>query len=350
MQQATIRIGIVGAGRNTREKHIPLLQAIDGVSVSAIANRSVESAQAAAAPFGIRCATDHWESLIEDPDLDAICIGTWPDMHAPVTLAALDAGKHVLCEARMASNAAEAHAMLAAAEASPALITQLVPSPFTLRIDDMVIQLLDEGAIGPLLSVDVRHCTGAFCHPAAPLTWRQDGRVSGLNALTLGIWYEAMMRWTGPATRVSAMTTVSVPLRKDESGILREVTVPDHIDIAGRLANGASLNMQFSAVSGLSPQCEVRMHGTEGTLRVQGSPARLFIGRPGDQAFVPVPIPEPAPGWRVEEEFVEAVRGQSPVRRTTFADGVRYMEFTEAVHRSAAQGCAIELPLPVRAS
>jgi hypothetical protein len=55
--------------------------------------------------------------------------------------------------------------------------------------------------------------------------------------------------------------------------------------------------------------------------------------------------PEKQRGWRVEAEFVAAIRGQEPVRRTNFASGVRYMEFTEAVARSAATGIAISLPL-----
>ncbi|MEK7385682.1 MAG: gfo/Idh/MocA family oxidoreductase, partial [candidate division NC10 bacterium] len=51
-------------------------------------------------------------------------------------------------------------------------------------------------------------------------------------------------------------------------------------------------------------------------------------------------------GWRVEEEFVNAIRGREKVSRTTFEDGVRYMEFTEAVARSAASGQAVEVTLP----
>jgi predicted dehydrogenase len=50
-------------------------------------------------------------------------------------------------------------------------------------------------------------------------------------------------------------------------------------------------------------------------------------------------------GWRVEEEFIAAIRGEQPVRLTTFEDGVRYMEFTEAVHRSSAEARTIQLPL-----
>ena len=49
-------------------------------------------------------------------------------------------------------------------------------------------------------------------------------------------------------------------------------------------------------------------------------------------------------GWRVEEEFVNAIRGREPVRLTTFDDGVSYMAFTEAVHRSLAEGCAVPVP------
>ena len=56
---------------------------------------------------------DSWEELLEDESLDAVCIGTWPYMHRTLTTAALAAGKHVLCEARMAMSASEAHEMLA---------------------------------------------------------------------------------------------------------------------------------------------------------------------------------------------------------------------------------------------
>jgi predicted dehydrogenase len=349
MKGNVIRVGIIGAGGNTRALHIPLLQAIPGVEVVAVANRSTASAEAAAAPFGIRRATDRWESLIEDPGIDAVCIGTWPYLHAPATLVALEAGKHVLCEARMACDAAEARAMLAASRRHPDLAAQIVPSPFTLAIDDTICALLADGAIGSLLAVDLVHTAGSFRSPETALTWRQDRRLSGLNALTMGIWYEALMRWTGPAASVAAMTTVSVPRRRDADGILQDVQVPDHIDIVGRLVCGASLNMRFSAITGLVPQMAVHLCGTEGTLVVQGSPAQVLMGRRGDTVLAPVAIPPPAPGpgpagWRVEQEFIAAIRGEAPVRRTTFADGVRYMEFTEAVHLSALERRVVDIP------
>ena len=115
-------------------------------------------------------------------------IGTWPYLHAPITLAALEAGKHVLCEARLALNLTEAREMARAERAHPELIAQVVPSPFTLGVDKTVQRLLREGFLGRLLAIEVQVADGRFLDPAAPLSWRQDIGLSGLNVMSLGIW------------------------------------------------------------------------------------------------------------------------------------------------------------------
>ena len=104
----TIRIGIVGAGNNTRRHHIPKLKKIAGVEIASVANRSRASSERVAQEFGIARVHDNWQDLVIDPAIDAVVIGTWPYLHCPVTLAALAAGKHVLTEARIAMNATEA--------------------------------------------------------------------------------------------------------------------------------------------------------------------------------------------------------------------------------------------------
>jgi len=82
----------------------------------AVCNRRPTSTQAAARGHGIARTFGHWQDLVSDPDIDAVVVGTWPYLHCPVTLAALETGKHVLTEARMSLNAAEAHRMLEAAD------------------------------------------------------------------------------------------------------------------------------------------------------------------------------------------------------------------------------------------
>jgi predicted dehydrogenase len=346
MTPQPLRIGIVGAGANTRSRHIPGLKAIPGVEIISVANRSRESSERAASEFAIPRVYDTWQELIRASDTDAICIGTWPNVHCEVTLAALEAGKHVLCEARMAMNAAEAHRMLEASRRHPQLVAQLVPAPQALEVDGTIQGLVAEGFLGQLLAVELRAAQGHFVDRAAPLHWRQDASLSGLNTLTMGIWYEAMMRWTGPATRVMAATLVAVPERRDAAGVVRRVSVPDHVDILATLAGGAIAHLRFSAVTALAPPSEVWLFGSEGTLRLDADARRVYGGRRGASALDEIVIPaERRIGWRVEEEFVNAVRGVEKVTHTTFEDGVSYMEFTEAVARSASTGRAVSLPL-----
>ena len=259
-------------------------------------------------------------------------------------MAALGAGKHVLCEARMAMNAADGRPMLEAARRAPQLVAQLVPAPHTLETDPTLKKLLAEGYVGEVLAVELQAAQGRFVERDAPFHWRQDITLSGHNVLNMGIWYEAMMRWLGPARRVMAMTKVAVPRRKDASGAWHEVRVPDHVDILATLGSGAVAHLRFSSVTALAPDSEVWIHGTEGTIRLEADAKRISGGRRGDKTLAEIAIPaDQRVGWRVEEEFVNAIRGREKVIHTNFEDGVRYMEFTDAVVKSAATGQAVDI-------
>ncbi len=346
MAATSIRVGIVGAGANTRARHIPGLRAIEGVEIVSVANRSLESSLRASRELGIPTAFANWLDLVESDEVDAVVIGTWPYLHAPVTLAALANGKHVLCEARMAMNALEAHQMLEESRGNPDLVAQVVPAPFTLGVDRTVESLLADGFLGEVVAIEVTATRGEWVDRAAPLTWRQDADLSGANALAMGIWYECLMRWVGPAARVMATTRVTVPRRPDGEGRLRAVTVPDHIDVVADMACGAAASMRFSAVTGTAERSEITLFGSDGTLRFDGSTGTLYGARRGEGVLTPLVVPpEMREEWRVEQEFVNAIRGVESVRRTRFEDGVRYMEFTEAVARSAGSHVAVALPL-----
>jgi predicted dehydrogenase len=345
----TIRIGVVGAGANTRLHHIPKLKKIDGIEIATVANRSRASSQRVAQEFGIPRVHDTWQELVNDPNIDAVVIGTWPYMHCPITLAALASGKHVLTEARIAMNAAEARQMLAASRARPNLVAQVVPGPTTFAADPMVMQLLADGYIGELQSIDLRVPSG-FLNRDAPMHWRMDRDYSGVNIMSMGIWYECISRWVGPATAVMARTRVAVPYRVDkESGSRRAISVPDHVEVLADLANGAIARLHWSSVAGFMPGPEVSLYGSEGTLRLEQrgrDNLALSGGRRGDKEMAPIEIPaDKTYRWRVEEEFVGAIRGQEQVRRTSFVDAVKYMDFSEAVHISSREGRRVYLPL-----
>ena len=82
MTDKPIRVGFVGAGANTRKHHIPKLKAQPGVELVAVANRSKESGERVAKEFGIARVHGDWREVVEAKDVDAVCIGTWPYMHA----------------------------------------------------------------------------------------------------------------------------------------------------------------------------------------------------------------------------------------------------------------------------
>ena len=338
MTTQRLRVGIVGAGANTCARHIPGLQAIPGVEIVTVANRSLESGAKVAARFGIPRVAAGWQAVVSAADVDAVVIGTWPCLHAEVATAALEAGRHVLCEARMAMDLAEAQRMLAAARRRPERVAQVVPSPFTLGVDATIRRHLAEGRLGRLLCVDIADHRGGFPDYAAPLHWREDRARSGLNIMSLGIWYEALLRWLGPAESVLATGAVLVRERRDPaSGAVRALDIPDWLTVMARLRDGVAAQFSIRMAGGLAPRRECILTGDEGALRFDGEV--LSFGRRGAAALQPVEIPAAERGeWRVEEDFVAAVRGEAPVRLTTFADGVRYMAFTQAVADSLASG------------
>ena len=347
MKESKIRIGIIGAGANTRAMHIPKLQAIKGVEVVSVCNRSRESGEKVAQEFGIKEVCEVWDEIVTDETLDAVVIGTWPNRHSLLACAALEHSKHVLCEARMAMNAEEARQMLETAESYPELIAQVVPSPFTLKFDQTIQDLIADGFLGELYAIEIRGLSTAFIDKSSALSWRQDFSLSGYNTMAMGIWYEALMRWVGEASRVMAMSKTFVKQRKDATGKLAAVRVPEHIDILADMVCGAQARLQFSAITGLASETSgAWLFGSEGTLRLDITADKLYGGRRGEESLQEISIaPEKAGDWRVEEEFINAIRGKEKVKLTTFADGVKYMEFTEAVARSAALGKAINLPL-----
>ena len=338
----SLRIGIIGAGANTRLRHIPGFQEIDGVEVTAVCNRTRESGSKVAGEFGIATVFDDWRELLAAPDLDAICIGTWPYMHCEMTLAALEAGKHVLTEARMAMNLEEARRMQAAADASDR-VTMIVPAPFYFASEPTVLRMLEAGEFGDLLEIQVSALAGSF-DPGSPLTWRQQRLLSGNNIMSMGIVNETVRRYAGHERSVMAHGKTFIAERVDPAtGTTAIADVPDSLGIIAEHERGAVTVYHFSNVAKGGRNSTLEFHGTKGGFRLEGGKAWL-IGDDGLQELTIAPGDEY--GWRVEQEFVDSIRQGAPVTHTSFADGVKYMEFTEAVSISMRDGRRVDLPLP----
>jgi predicted dehydrogenase len=120
------------------------------------------------------------------------------------------------------------------------------------------------------------------------------------------------------------------------------VRVPEHLIVLADMACGAQAHFLFSAVTGGVSANQALLYGSRGTLRFSGG--ALWGRQQDDDRFHEIPIPpEERGGWRVEAEFVDAIRGLDTISHTTFLDGLKYMAFTEAVAKSMAENRTIAL-------
>lgn len=342
MKQRKLRIGFIGAGANTRQMHIPGFRKLENVELAVVANRSRASAEKVAKQEGIQRVADTWQEVIADLSVDAVCIGTWPNMHAELTIAALASGKHVLCEARMACDLEEAQRMAAAAEAQPNLVAQIVPAPFSLDFDTTIRDMLVRGELGELLEVRVVHTGGQSASPDAPMTWRQDRRLSGNNVLTMGIVHETVQRWLADDPEwLMADGAVFQSMRQYPDALeSSRVEVPESLSLWGRFQQSrARILYHFSGVESGKPRMEFRLNGSKGALRFDAFQKQLFFSEAGATQERKLTISrEQSRGWQVEADFVKSIREHAPVELTSFAQGVRYMAFTDMVAESVAEG------------
>lgn len=339
MSASPLRIGIVGAGAIVRQRHLPGLRELEGAQVVAVANSTPASANKFLAEEGLDArAVGSWEELVDAPDVDVVWVGARPDLHEPVTVAALDAGKHVFCQARMARDLPEARRMLAAADASPGLVTMLCPPPYGLRQDPFIRQLIAGKVAGDIEELHLESLNGSFLDPSAPAHWRQRKEVSGRNVMTLGIYTEVMQRWFGKIDWVEATGRVATPVRQ-----AYRVEIPEELEVAARFARGFPAKWNFSTIHKGPPSDALTLRGSSGTLRIDFLTGEIRLEKDGGVSMLETPAPLSRP-WRVERDFIEAVQNPAAPRpHPTFEDGVAYMEVVHAVEDARLSGTCVWL-------
>jgi predicted dehydrogenase len=336
-----LRIGIVGAGAIVRDRHLPGLKKHPEVEIVAVSNSTYESAEKFCqenAPHAT--PMQNWADLLSIPDLDIVWIGTPPYMHSAVTISALEAGKHVFCQARMSMDRAEAEEMLATSKRFPEQVTMLCPPPFGLKGDLLVKKLLAENYLGHPHNIRLQSFTGAYLNADAPAHWRQRIEISGLNVLALGIYVEVLQRWFGDITGVFAREKIVHSIRQGY-----EVIVPDLLTVLCRFANGAEGVLEFSGINALASGDRLEVYGDTGTMTYDFGTDSINVGRVGDIALHEMEITsELEGGWNVEDDFIAAVKSKGRVRpHPDFEDGVRYMRVVQAVADSRASNEWVEI-------
>ncbi|HEX2186244.1 MAG TPA: Gfo/Idh/MocA family oxidoreductase [Chloroflexota bacterium] len=349
-----IRIGFIGAGAICRQRHVPGLRAIPGVEFVGVVNSTPESTARAAQEFGIARQFESPQALIEADEIDVVWIGTQPYLHSKLSIAALQAGKHVFCQARMAMDYADARKMYDAWRETN-LTAGVCAPPHYMRGDRFIRRLLAEGFVGQPYNVLVRSYADQYHSPSTPLHWRQIAGISGVNTLDVGMMIEVIHRWLGYTRRVTALARTLIPERPPAEGNQgagqTKVERPDTVTMAAEMENGALLSGLWSGVTrfGADPN-RIEIFGSDGTIRyLAGTDApgsgRIFVAKSNESEMREVQVPESeARPWTVEADFIAAVRSGKRDPEPSFWDGLKYMELTDAAFKSAAEGRAVDLP------
>jgi predicted dehydrogenase len=344
-----IRVGVIGTGFGA-SLHLSALRDNPELAATAICSRRPERARAAAIDHGIPAHLSDYRELVRDPAIDAVIVASPPHLHHAMAIAALEAGKHVLCEKPMARNLAEARDMQRIAErvGTVAMVNhQLRFLPVRRRLHE----LIGEGYIGePHAASVVVHRSSLNDPNERPWGWlMEQEKAGGMLGATGAHYLDALRWWCGEVKAVAgAVSTMVRQRRLADSSAMAKVDADDNFAVILRFNNGALGTIHVTATSGHEGDEEITVSGSEGTLQIRE--ARLWGARRGEFSLSELPVPERLRGGSVPgghflvqptamllRAWATAIRENVP-GSPSFADGVKTQELIDGVLRSSQQG------------
>ena len=344
------------------------------VEMTLICGRNKEALESARELFGWNESETDWRKVIERSDIDIVDICTAGDTHEEIAIAALKAGKHVICEKPLANNAHEAAAMSsAAADAAKSGVKSMVAFNYR-RVPALAVakQLIDSGKIGDIFHVRANYLQDWIIDPEFPLVWRLDKKTAGSGALgdIAAHIIDASYFLTGSKiSRVSGQLKTFIkerPLPGTYTGLSAgsgrgrgEVTVDDTAVFTANFDNGAIGAFEATRfAAGRKNAMSIEINGSRGSLyfnfedmnellfhdhTLPSSEAgfRKILATDGDQPYVAAWWP---PGHIIGYEhtftheiydFVKAIDDNTNPT-PSFADGLYVQQVLDAVEASAA--------------
>ncbi|MET0427109.1 MAG: Gfo/Idh/MocA family oxidoreductase [Microvirga sp.] len=354
-----MRVGIIGASF-AKAAYLPALRHIPGADVVALASARRSSASAAAEAFGIPNVYDDWEAMLREHAFDLVCIATPTVTHAPMTLAALEAGAAVLCEKPTAMDAGEARLMLDRAEA----LGRVHMIDHELRFNPnrrTIARLIASGYIG-----QVRHAHIANVGPtwATPDTrskgdwWSSKDQGGGRLGANGSHQVDLLRWWLGEPAAVVGQALTLVPARVDKAtGEPWTATADDTTHFTLEMMSGAVVTVFLSGVARHAMDNVTQIYGSEGTILLNNSDERLMVAKAGEP-FQDMSEADPnaaLPGlnkgiWNVSvvgvmrELSAALAEKRRPKEGATFHDGWRNQLVLDAVLRSQVERRWIDIP------
>lgn len=377
LRVAMIGHGFMGSAHSVGWRQAPRMFSLPAdVEMAVVVGRKPEAAAVAAEQWGWQESASDWREVIARDDIDIVDVVTPGDSHAEIAIAALKAGKHVLCEKPLANSVAEAEAMAQAAAAADGVRAMV---GFTYRRVPAVTFLRDliaEGVVGEIQQVRAAYRQDWLVDPEMPLAWRLQKEHAGSGALgDIGAHaIDTTQFVTGLAVSAVSGTIETIvkqrPLLGEGSGLsgtaadgYGEVTVDDVAIFTGRLENGALVSFEATRfATGRKNQLTIEVSGTKGALAfdLEDLNTLSFYDRtaPADrQGFTKILVtegvhPYVSAWWpaghmlgyehgfshQVKDLVEGIVGGTDP--HGTFAEGLAVQRVLEAVEMSSARESA----------
>ncbi len=366
-----LRVAVLGAGAWARFAHIPGWQRDPRCEIVALCDVEIERAREVAHAFGIPEAADDWQATVARPDVDIVDVVTPSHTHFELSWAALNAGKHVLCEKPVAYDFRETLRAAALAR-EKGLKTKL---GFTFRYSPGVQyakSLIDEGFVGTPFIFNGYEQNSQWLDPQEPLrqvdaaadqSVIQTSSLEGYGApiIDIGHW------WVGADyTRVTGIMRNFIPERMVRStGRMMRMNIDDGDIFIGEYANGAIGSIQTSFVTiGNYPGIEARIYGSKGAIICRlveefGIAETIKVATPDAVEFKQLEIPQrfyppggsPRESWRslfyanLIADFISEIRDGGARNQGNFDDGAWVQETINAVERSHHERRWVDLPL-----
>ena len=361
MANGPLRVGVIGANPTrgwSPRTHLPALSAMPEFELTAVCTAHQETAEASAKAFGAKMAFHDYREMVKHPDIDAVAVVVKVPQHYELTMAALNAGKHVYTEWPLGANLAESEEMAALAKRQGVhtmVGLQGRRSAALIRMKELVA----EGYVGQVVSATMSQFASGVLTRTSDRTWQADAAV-GANTLTItfGHAIDGVCNTLGEFAQVSSVVSTQVNqwLETDTERMV-DVTSPDNVLINGRLKSGAVASAHLAFVPYLGSNHRTEVYGREGTL-VLSNPAgtqlgnsQLFGAKEGEDQLKEIEVSEPewvtdlgltgsamnvAKMWR---DFGEAIANGTAVNPDFDAAVARHM-LIAAIEKASATGVA----------
>lgn len=350
MSDRKLGVGIIGAGGIANGAHLPNYQRNPRVKIIAVADVDLERARTTAERWRVEAYYQDYRQLIAHPDVEAVSVTTPVFAHAAPAIAAMEAGKHVLCEKPIAKTLEEADAMVDAARRNGVLFTMGYQPRFS-RLWETTKRILEDGLIGQPYALNIVSSGKA----GLPQPWFLDPEQSGGGVLMdWGIYTAYMLQFLmGPISRVYAVTRINRDSYYGGRELIRDVKVEDTGAVTLEFKSGA-IGVWYLTWAGLTTHGYTAIDGSDGSIVMQpgqGASPLLFTSKLEEPAYLRGwrqlsfnELSNSEQHYRKLDHLVSAVLDGTPLVMTG-ADGRDALELIQAIYRSMRAGRAIDLPL-----